>query len=110
MVRPSKRSAGGRGAWLSPNAILTFFSRQNHELEAHYAVPPHWSNPPERPRQHNRLQMVGTSMIEPDCPNQWCRTQSSVKWSGPGEKGFWIDPTGAKHPFEPEEVEYNDEL
>jgi hypothetical protein len=74
---------------------------KNHELEAHYAVPPHWE-----PRNHNsssnssrmslcqpppppppRLVMVVTLMREPDCPNDWCATMDSVKWEcGPGEE------------------------
>lgn len=45
--------------------------------------------------------MVGTSMKEPSCANSWCGTERSVKWSGPGEHGYWIAPTGEKFPFNP---------
>lgn len=81
---------------------------KNHELEAHFAVPPIWAEPHEGPRHHNRLQMVGTSMIEPDCEHQWCRVANSITWSGPGEEGYWIAPTGEKYPFEPQAGKYDE--
>jgi hypothetical protein len=74
---------------------------QNHELEAHYAVPPIWSADPPAERKQTRLEMVGTSMRHPDCPDNWCYTQNTVKWSGPGEEGYWISPTQRKIPFHP---------
>jgi hypothetical protein len=52
--------------------------------------------------------MIGTSMREPDCPDDWCRALESIKWSGPGEKGFWIAPTFERIPFHPEDT--HDEL
>ena len=102
------------GSWYS-SLFVHYFPKhgwydQNHELEAHYAVPPVWSAPPTVPAKHHRLEMKGTSMTEPDCVDEWCRAANSVKWSGPGEKGFWIDPTGAKHVFEPKEVIFDEEL
>ncbi|GAX10029.1 hypothetical protein FisN_25Lh122 [Fistulifera solaris] len=72
----------------------------NHELEAHFAVPPRWAESPTH-RTSEKLQMVGTSMMEPNCPDNWCRTQNSIKWSGPGEEGYWIDPQFQKHEFNP---------
>lgn len=77
------------------------WSDKNHELETHYAVPPHWAQDPPAQRKQRKLQMVGTTMKEPACPDDWCRTQDTVKWSGPGEKGFWIDPLFNKHTFNP---------
>jgi hypothetical protein len=50
--------------------------------------------------QHDRLQMAGTSMLHPDCPDQWCLTQKAIKWSGPGEPGFWISPDFRKFPLD----------
>lgn len=81
----------------------------NHLMEGHYAVPPHWFQS-KTDKKHPSIQMKGTSMTEPDCPNDWCRTVYSKKWSGPGEEGFWIAPSGDKYVFEPEEVKWNEEL
>jgi hypothetical protein len=98
------------GSWHSSVLVHYYpqhWNEQNHELEAHYAVPPHWSQSieaqPEDEEQNvppPRLEMVGSSMKEPDCPNEWCATLDSVKWSGPGEAGKWIAPTLERFPFE----------
>ena len=102
------------GSWYSSLFVHYYpkydWYEQNHELEAHYAVPPHWSSPPPTRKTHNRLQMIGPSMLEPDCVDDWCRAANSVKWSGPGIPGYWIDPNGDKHVFEPKVVDYNTEL
>jgi hypothetical protein len=84
----------------------------DREVEAVYAVPPHWSQRAEPLPDEvvpPRLEMVGTSMREPDCPNAWCATMDSVKWSGPGEDGKWISPTFERYPFEPQRVIWNAE-
>jgi hypothetical protein len=100
------------GSWYSSIFVHYYpkhdWFEQNHELEAHYAVPPSWSNPPPAKRTQRRLEMVGTSMREPDCPDDWCRAQESVKWSGPAEKGVWIAPTFERFPFNPRDK--HDEL
>ena len=41
--------------------------------------------------------MVGTSMKHPYCRDDWCNTKNTVKWSGPGENGVWIDAEGGTH-------------
>lgn len=83
----------------------------NHDLEPHYAVPPNWNgNPIYTDDNLVPLEMVGTAMREPSCEHEWCRTAESIKWSGPGEEGFWIDANQQKHPFHPQEVIWNDEL
>jgi hypothetical protein len=83
---------------------------QNHELEAHYAVPPHWKEDPQGERKAERLEMSGTSLTEPGCPHDWCRAKDSIKWSGPGEDGFWIAPTMEKFPFHPKEESWHEDL
>jgi hypothetical protein len=110
------------GSWYSSVFVHYYplnggWAEVDHKMEAHYAIPPDW-NKRRRPsvvvsdEQHEypKLKMVGTSMTEPDCPNEWCRTMDTVKWSGPGEAGVWIAPTMEKYPFEPQPVEWNDEL
>jgi len=92
------------GSWYSSLFVHYYPSDgwydQNHELEAHYAVPLRWA---QRPTEQtvDTLNMIGTSMKEPDCPDNWCRAQKSVRWSGPGEDGYWIDPQMHKHEFKP---------
>ena len=65
-----------------------------------YAIPRHWEVEPTS-KEETRIQMHGTAMEEPDCPNHWCRTETSIKWSGPGEDGVWIAPNGERYPFDP---------
>jgi hypothetical protein len=100
------------GSWYS-SLFVHYYPKENwydknHELEAHYAVPPVYSDPPTQPRKHNRLKMVSTSMIEPDCLHEWCRVQKSIKWSGPGEEGVWIAPNGEKYPFNPQTIDHEE--
>ena len=51
-------------------------------MEAHYAVPPVWSDTPSSEPPLEKLKMVGTSMKEPECPDEWCATAETVKWTG----------------------------
>jgi hypothetical protein len=74
---------------------------RDHKLEAHYAVPPQWKDPAPAVKTQKRLKMVGTSLKEPDCLHDWCRAADSVKWSGPGEEGYWIAPNMQRYPFHP---------
>jgi hypothetical protein len=78
------------------------WEQRDHKLEAHYAVPPEWSLAPPAEKTQPRLDMVGTSIREPDCPDECCRCQQTVKWGGPGEEGVWIAPDQTRHPFRPE--------
>lgn len=104
------------GSWYSSIFVHYYpkhgWYEQNHELEAHYAVPPRWAQDPKQTSTSDPkfLKMVGTSMKEPNCPDDWCRTQDSVKWSGPGEEGFWIDPFMNRHRFEPDAASEAEEM
>lgn len=86
------------------------WDNKDHEMESHYAVPEHWFEKPPAEQLYRKLEMVGTGLTEPGCPNSWCRTMFSVKWSVPAEEGYLIDPTGEKHPFNPTPKKWNDEL
>jgi hypothetical protein len=44
--------------------------------------------------------MAGMSYREPECPNDWCASIDTIKWSGPGEKGYWIKPNMEKVPLD----------
>jgi hypothetical protein len=106
------------GSWYS-SLFLHYFpsdgwSDTNHDLEASYAVPPHWSNDPDPdfPSELPALEMVEASFTEPDCPNSWCRSAEgeTIQWSGPGINGVWMGPEFNEHPLiiaedpEPEEL------
>ena len=79
----------------------------DHELESHYAVPPHWDvrtipedvNDDDDEESRPRLVMNGMSFREPDCPSDWCRIQEAIRWSGPGVEGHWIAPNEDRIPL-----------
>ena len=69
-----------------------------------YAIPPHWTYPPDKMKYEIPLELIGTAFKEPTCPNDWCSTQYSYKWSGPGpdpNSGHWLTPTQELLPFRP---------
>ncbi|KAL3916413.1 MAG: hypothetical protein SGILL_005192, partial [Bacillariaceae sp.] len=71
-----------------------------HQNEAEYAVPPHWSEPAPADKMHQRLELRG-GFKEPGCVDGWCRSDpaTTIKWSGPVEHGTWMDPVGEMHTF-----------
>ena len=79
--RPSRFN----GSWYSSIFVHYYptdgWDKIDHKLEAHYAVPPSWNNAaPASDPPLPRLRMVGTSMKEPSCPNEWCASSNTVKW------------------------------
>jgi hypothetical protein len=75
---------------------------QPHDLNTHYAIPSEWSQYPPATKKLDALEMVGTTMREPNCPNHWCNTvKDTVKWSGPAEDGVLILPNMERIPFHP---------
>jgi len=91
------------GSWYS-SVFVHYYPKHgwmdvDRELESHYAIPPIWRRPPSsyEQEQTERLEMRATSMIHPNCPDNWCLTKNAIKWGGPGEEGFWIDPLGRRH-------------
>lgn len=96
-----------KGSWYSSVFVHYYpkfgWAEIDHDLEKHYRVPPSWKEEPQSAFEIP-VQMAGTSMTEPSCPNNWCQTVYSKKWSGPGEEGFWIDANGDKHPFKPKKI------
>mmetsp|Transcript_21152 Transcript_21152/g.43528 ORF Transcript_21152/g.43528 Transcript_21152/m.43528 type:complete len:394 (-) Transcript_21152:155-1336(-) len=85
------------GSWYSSVFVHyypTYGYRDNFDdLAKVNAIPPHWADQPTT-QYEIPLQMHGTTMEEPMCPNYWCNTKFSKKWSGPGEEGFVINPDG----------------
>merc|ERR1712038_380027 len=79
-----------KGSWYSSIFVHYYpvgWDTKNRKLEMDYAVPPHWGEEPEYETNHYFLEMVGTSMKEPQCENVWCATTNSVKWKGPAIEG-----------------------
>ena len=74
------------GSWYS--SIFVHYSTLEYQksgidrnAESHYAVPEHW--PQVINHSEDRLQVIGTSLKEPDCEHNWCTLENSRKWYGP---------------------------
>lgn len=91
------------GSWYSSVFVHyypTFGYKENFDRLARvYRIPPIWSEEPSS-QYEIPLRMHGTTMEEPMCPNYWCNTLFSKKWSGPGEEGYVINPDGTKRILE----------
>jgi hypothetical protein len=91
------------GSWYA-NFFLNYFpagewGKTDHQQETVFAIPPDWNEDPDEdePSPYPRMQMIGTGYMEPDCPNSIC--DSTIKWSGPGKEGVFIDPLFRERPF-----------
>ena len=99
------------GSWYS-SVFVHYYPKYGYqenydERERVYAIPNHWV---DEPTTHHEIEVVmhGTTYEEPDCPNGWCATKHSKKWSGPGEDGFVIAPNGDRVPFNPKDPACDD--
>lgn len=85
------------------------WSEENHDLDAHYAIPPIWDKVvPDS--EHPALKVIGTSLKEPDCADYWCNMKDALHWEGPGEYGMVLTGRAKKYslgldPIEDEEAE-----
>jgi hypothetical protein len=52
----------------------------NRDIESTFAVPPEWWN--IVPNKLPKLQWVGTSALEPECPDSWCRLADALTLEG----------------------------
>jgi len=87
------------GSWYS-SVFVHYYPTHGYKETFNHAekvdrIPPQWSDVPST-EYEIPLKMHGTTMEEPTCPNYWCNTQFSKKWSGPGEEGFVLNPDGSK--------------
>jgi len=83
------------------------WNRKDHDVEAHYAIPTNWDEviPTEK---YTKLKVIGTSLLEPSCPDNWCNLQTAERVYGPGEYGTVLTTDGKKYSlnlFEDEEEE-----
>jgi hypothetical protein len=98
-----------RGSWYSSVFVhyrpATGWSEIDHQELARKALPPTWKDDPDPddPVQYEVTALRGSCLMEPNCPNYWCRSKpgTTVKWSGPGKDHVWIDPDFKEHPFHP---------
>jgi len=96
------------GSWYTSVFVHYYpvhWQETDHTQEQHYAIPPEWIQPPPSSSSKStqpKLQMVGSSLYEPECPHGCCPCQDAVQWSGPGEEGVWIAPNRERIPFHPQ--------
>jgi hypothetical protein len=96
-----------KGSWYSSVFVHYYpkygWAESDHDVDKHYAIPPTWK---DQPASHFEipLETRGTGVTEPSCPNNWCATDHTIKWSGPAEKGYWHAPNMEKYPFEPKKI------
>eukprot|EP00591_Stephanopyxis_turris_P000736 CAMPEP_0195512032 /NCGR_PEP_ID=MMETSP0794_2-20130614/4143_1 /TAXON_ID=515487 /ORGANISM="Stephanopyxis turris, Strain CCMP 815" /LENGTH=282 /DNA_ID=CAMNT_0040639747 /DNA_START=300 /DNA_END=1148 /DNA_ORIENTATION=+ len=83
-----------KGQWYSSLFVhyqpVDWSLERDPKMEAHFAVPPHWVDVLPRSERLPAVEMVGTSIKEPECEHQWCGLQNSVKWRGPAIEGTVI--------------------
>jgi hypothetical protein len=87
--RPSKFI----GTWYSSVFVHYFpsspeWKEADHHLEAHYAVPEHWDQPPSWESRLPAIEMKGASFREPSCPNDWCNLADAIRHHGPAKMDY----------------------
>jgi hypothetical protein len=55
-------------------------------MEIQDAVPPSWQNVLIESAVLEQLEMRGSSMIKPNCPDNWCNAIDTFKWYNPAKK------------------------
>ena len=88
------------GSWYTSLFVHWFpkeeWRREDHAVAAHYAIPPNWGEitPDDR---HPKLEVIGTSLLEPSCPDNWCNLRDAKKVHGPGEYGTVLTTGGKRY-------------
>jgi hypothetical protein len=77
-----------RGGWYSSLFIHYYpedWDGEAVKMDQHYRVPPVWSEYYPRPEGGvERLDVISSSVKEPDCQHDWCALKDTIKWYGPG--------------------------
>lgn len=101
------------GSWYTSLFVHFFpkegWSRENHDLDSHYAVPPTWRNVVPNSR-FPTLEVVETSVREPGCPSSWCNLETAIHVEGRGEYGTVLTTNGKKYSLHLEQNGEVDEL
>jgi hypothetical protein len=88
-----------QGEWYT-SVFVHFYPKEgwlakDRDIESHYAVPPNWQDMKES--IFPKLKWIGTSSLEPDCPESWCHLINAKEWEGPGEYGKVLTAQGKKY-------------
>lgn len=88
------------GSWYTSLFVHFFprgeWNRKDHDVEAHYAIPPNWDEVvPDK--KNPKLELIGTSLLEPSCPDNWCSLKNAKKVYGPGEYGTVLTTGGKRY-------------
>jgi hypothetical protein len=101
------------GSWYTSLFVHFFpkegWSKENHDLDSHYAVPPTWRTVVPNVT-FPELEVVGTSMREPGCSLSWCNLETAKHVEGPGEFGIVLTTNGKKYSLNLKNDEVADEL
>jgi hypothetical protein len=81
----------------------------DHHLEGHYAIPPEWESEAGWENNLPEVEVIGTSLREPECPDSWCQLQDAVRWHGPAEFDY-VMTAGTDGPVKYHLWEENDEF
>ena len=93
-----------RGSWYT-SLFIHFrpkdpqWIEDDYELNVRSAIPPNWQTiiASDISNSYPELAMVGTSMLEPECPNFWCNLEHAVSWEGPGTYGTVLTAHGKQY-------------
>jgi hypothetical protein len=78
------------GSWYS-SVFVHYYPKDpewmeiEHDMEAHFAIPPDWANEPGWENALPEVEVIGTSLREPECTDNWCQLEDAVRWQGPAE-------------------------
>jgi hypothetical protein len=107
------RPTAFNGSWYTSLFVHFYpkegWSRENHDLDSHYAVPPTWAEIVPNNTFPN-LEVVGTSMFEPDCDFSWCNFKRAKHVAGPGKYGQVLTTGGKTYSLNLEGDEEAEEL
>ncbi|KAL3917064.1 MAG: hypothetical protein SGILL_004888 [Bacillariaceae sp.] len=118
MLYESAKNFHGRptvfnGSWYTSLFVHFYpkegWSRENHDLDSHYAIPPDWIKTVPNDT-FPELKVVGTSMLEPSCEFSWCNLKKAKHVSGPGKYGEVLTTDGKTYSLNLDADEEAEEL
>lgn len=86
-----------RGSWYTSVFVHYYplnWPGAQFNMDTHYRIPPSWTEtkPPEEGLEE--LVVIETAVKEPNCKDDWCDLENSLKWSGPAEYGKSLSAGG----------------
>lgn len=85
------------GSWYT-SLFVHFYPKgdwqhENHDTKAHYAIPPDWAKVIPNDVVP-KLEVIGTSMMNPLCDDHWCNLKTAKKVFGPGQYNTVLTSNG----------------